>query len=140
MADHDESDRIAAGPVVHVADLLDSAAVRLPEDAAEYPLALQLALFELFSSLRDAEPLRRDRKDRAAGIDCLRAVAQFLARFERGSHEDLTASFLSMESALMALDRGMIEPLLRHTPLVGRGANSRDRDLVISAAVVAVHQ
>src|SRR3954453_13667676 len=45
-----------------------------------------------------------------------------------------------MESALMALDGGIIEPLLRHTPLVGRGANSRDRDLVISAAVVAVHQ
>ena len=83
--------------------MLDSAAIRLPEDDPHYPTQLRLVLFELFSYLRHAASPRREGKDRAAAIASIRAVYTFLARFQSGADDDLLASFLSLESALMAL-------------------------------------
>jgi len=134
----DQSDDAAAGEV-HVSDLLDAAAVHLPEDHPDYPPQLRLVLFELFSCLRDAACLRQEGKDRAAAIDSVRAVYAFLARFRSGADDrDLLASFLSLESALIALDQGVVDPLLKHTPSLGRGSNSMDREIAIASAVKAV--
>jgi hypothetical protein len=139
MADRDHPPGAPASEsVVHLADLLDSAAVRLPEDHPGYPSELRLVFFEWFSSLRHAARLRRGGKDREAAIQVVSAASRFIARFERDTDADLTASFLSLESALMALDKGVVEPLLKRTVSRGRGWNSADREFVIGAAVIAV--
>lgn len=126
--------------VGHVTELLDFAVVRIPEDDPEYPFWLHLVFFELFSYLRHAAAKRHEGKDRAAAIDSLRAVYTFLARFESGIDGDLLASFLSLESALLALDTGVVEPLLRPTRTRGRGWNTIDREFAIGAVVIAVRQ
>jgi hypothetical protein len=81
----------ASESVVHLGDLLDSAAVRLPEDHPGYPTQLRLVFFEWFSSLRHAARLRRAGKNREAAMEAVRAAFQFLARFESGTDADLTA-------------------------------------------------
>lgn len=125
--------------VIYLTDILDSAAVCLPQDHPDYPPRLRLVLVELFSSLRHAATLRSGGKDRQAAIQVVRGASRFIARFERDADADLTASFLSLESALMALDKGVVEPLLKRTGSRGRGWNSMDREFVMSAAVMTVH-
>jgi len=141
MADRDRHPQGAppTESVLYLGDILDSAQVCLPEDHPGYPLRLRLVLVELFSSLRYAATLRSGGKDREAAIQVVRGASRFIARFERDTDADLTASFLSLESALMALDHGVVEPLLKRTGSRGRGWNSMDREFVIGAAVMTVH-
>jgi hypothetical protein len=137
--DRDWEDVLAGKSVVYVEDVLDSLdsrGLRLPEDHPDYPMLLRLVFFELFSKLRQAAELRREAKHRPAAIGAVRAISQFLARFEGDT--TMTTSFLSLESALLALDKGVVEPLLEHTRSPGRGWNSMDREFVIGAAVITV--
>jgi hypothetical protein len=74
---------------------------------------LNLALAEMFLLLRHATGPRRQGEDRAAAIQALRALWTFVSRFDAGLRENLLAPLMSLASALMALDQGNVEPLLK---------------------------
>jgi hypothetical protein len=103
---------------------------------------LNLALAEMFLLLRHATVPRRQGKDRAAAIQALRALWTFVSRFDAGLRENLLAPLMSLASALMALDQGNVEPLLkpRLAPQGGRAPDSLERQFVIGVAAGTVRR
>jgi len=109
--------------------------------------AEDLAIFNevlaaLFSDLRDASTLYRDKKisDRAATVIALGAAYRFLMCFRPALDEQLHLPLLNLSSALMALNDNYVAPLLRptRTPIGGRAPDPPKRQALIGLAVGTV--
>ena len=105
-------------------------------------LKLNVAVAEMHLLLRYAADLRREGQESEAARTALRAAVTFISRFDTGVRENLLAPLMKITSALMALDEGTVDPLLRpkRKPKGGRTPDTWERQGLIGWAVGAAHR
>jgi hypothetical protein len=103
---------------------------------------LNEALTSLFARLREASTLYRDVPDdgRWGTIVTLRAMAEFLLRFQPIIADELYLPLFNLASALVSLEFNNVAPILRRIPRSGRAPDSVVRQVMVGTAVGAVKQ
>lgn len=103
---------------------------------------LNVALAEMYLLLRYAADLWRQRQESEAVFTAVRAAWTFMSRFDTGVCENLLAPLMKLASALMALDEGTVDPLLKpkRKPKGGRTPDTWERQWLVGWAVGTAHR
>jgi hypothetical protein len=99
---------------------------------------LNAMLAYVLAGLRQAAADRGKAKGRRAAVTALNVAWVFFAAFKPVLAEGLHASLLNLLDAVRALDDGNVAPLLRPSPPRGRAPDSRYREALLTAVILAV--
>jgi hypothetical protein len=108
--------------------------------SSEHIIALNAAFNFLYGGLRDARKQFEtgDNGGREGAIHAVEILLKFLSRFQPVLDEGLNAPLISLFNALLSLDDGTVEPLLKPVPARGRSRASAIRDSLKGAAAFTV--